>query len=72
MAVVVIGGNNQYEIMEKRDRLVDGLNAVRGSLKSGFLPGGGVALLRASQLLDYIEVDNFDQHCGIRILKKAL
>lgn len=48
MAVVILGGNNQYEIMEKRDRLVDGLNAVKISFKKGFLPGGGTALLRAS------------------------
>ncbi|EAR97343.3 TCP-1/CPN60 chaperonin family protein (macronuclear) [Tetrahymena thermophila SB210] len=72
MAKIMCGGNTEFDIFENRDRLVDGLNAVKNALKSGILPGGGICMIRASQLLDYVEVDNEEQQYGIDILKKAL
>ncbi|KRX00206.1 GroEL-like apical domain [Pseudocohnilembus persalinus] len=71
-AIVMLGGNNNLEIMETRDKIVDALNAVRLAMKFGYLPGGGTALLRASQILDFGEVDNEDQKMGLQILKHAL
>jgi chaperonin GroEL len=43
---------------ENRDKLVDSLNATKSTLKYGVLPGGGTALLHASKLLDYLEIES--------------
>lgn len=42
---------------ENRDKLVDSLNATKSTLKNGVLPGGGAALLHASKLLNYLQID---------------
>lgn len=43
---------------------MDGLNAVRNSLKFGIIPGGGVPLLNASQLIDHLELEDLDEYLG--------
>ncbi|EGR30801.1 hypothetical protein IMG5_123150 [Ichthyophthirius multifiliis] len=72
MAIILCGGNTELDIYENRDRLVDGLNGVKNAIKYGIVTGGGTCLLKASQLLDYIEVENFEQKCGLNALKTAL
>lgn len=54
------------------DKIIDTLNAVRNSLIKGILPGGGVALLHASFLLDNFKVKNIDEQIGVDILKLAI
>jgi len=49
VAIVKVGGNSKIEIKEKKDRVEDAIYAVKAALKEGIVPGGGVALLNASQ-----------------------
>ena len=57
-------------MIEKKHRIEDALEAVQSAQAEGIVPGGGVALLRATQLID-VKVDNVEQQIGIDILKKA-
>lgn len=56
VAVIKVGGGSDVEVGEKRDRIVDALNATKAAVEQGIVPGGGTALLWASRTLD--EVDN--------------
>src|SRR6201999_2228964 len=51
VAVIRVGGATEIEVKEKKDRVEDALNATRAAVEEGIVPGGGVALLRASQHL---------------------
>ncbi|RWQ43102.1 TCP-1/cpn60 chaperonin family protein, partial [Mesorhizobium sp.] len=48
VAVIRVGGATEIEVKEKKDRVDDALNATRAAVEEGIVPGGGVALLRAS------------------------
>jgi len=72
VAIVRVGGHTEAEMKEKKDRVDDAVCAVRASLEEGYLPGGGVTLLRLSEALDDFPVDNEDQGIGVRILQRAL
>jgi chaperonin GroEL len=72
VAVIRIGGATEVEIREKRDRVDDAMNAIRAAVEEGILPGGGVALLRASKALRKLKSDNDDQRAGIEIVRKAI
>lgn len=72
VAIIRVGGHTEAEMKEKKDRVDDAVCAVRASLEEGYLPGGGVALLRLSQALDDFPVDNEDQAIGVRILQRAM
>ena len=52
--------------------LVDGINAVKNATLEGILPGGGAALVHASKLIDYVEVSNWDEQMGLKVLQQAL
>jgi chaperonin GroEL len=56
-----VGGSTEVEVKEKKDRVDDALHATRAAVEEGVLPGGGVALLRASKALDNLETANADQ-----------
>ena len=58
---------------ERRDRIVDALNATRAAVEQGIVPGGGTALLWASRQLSALKdkVENFDQKMGIEIIERA-
>ncbi|SJZ96757.1 chaperonin GroEL [Consotaella salsifontis] len=71
VAVIRVGGSTEVEVKEKKDRVDDALNATRAAVEEGIVPGGGVALLRASNALD-IKGDNADQDAGVNIVRKAL
>ena len=70
VAVLRVGGATEMELKERKDRVDDALNATQAAVEEGIVPGGGVALVRASQELD---VDNYDVliQPGIRIIKAA-
>src|ERR1700754_276564 len=72
VAVVRVGGSTEVEVKEKKDRVDDALNATRAAVEEGIVPGGGVALLKASRILDGMTGDNDDQTAGIAIVRRAL
>ncbi len=72
VAVVRVGGSTEVEVKEKKDRVDDALNATRAAVEEGIVPGGGVALLKASKVLDGMKGDNADQDAGIAIVRRAL
>ena len=69
VAIVHVGGNTETEMNEKKDRVDDALNATKAAIEEGILPGGGVALVRASQGIEYNGNPNFN--IGVDIVKKA-
>jgi chaperonin GroEL len=74
VAVIKVGGSSEVEVGERKDRFVDALNATRAAVEEGIVPGGGVALLRASAVLDKMlaQADlNEDMKVGVKIVKKA-
>jgi chaperonin GroEL len=71
VAVIRVGGATEVEVKEKKDRVDDALNATRAAVEEGIVPGGGVALLRASAGLT-LKGANSDQDAGINIVRRAL
>ena len=72
VAVLKIGAATEVEMKEKKARVEDALHATRAAVEEGIVPGGGVALIRVSTLLDKLKGDNDDQRIGIEIIKKAI
>ena len=72
VAVISVGGMSELEMKERKDRVDDALFATKAAVKEGVLPGGGVALLRASSELSNVECNNKDQDLGVQIVKMAL
>jgi len=75
VAVIRVGGASEVEVGEKKDRVVDALNATRAAVEEGIVPGGGKALLYCSTLLDDVaenEAKNMDQKIGVQIIQRAL
>jgi len=72
VAVIRVGGASEVEVKERKDRVDDSLHATRAAVEEGIVPGGGVALARASLNLAKIKVDNDDQRVGIEIVRRAL
>ncbi|MCV0395351.1 MAG: chaperonin GroEL [Rhizobiaceae bacterium] len=71
VAVIRVGGSTETEVKEKKDRVDDALNATRAAVEEGIVPGGGVALLRASGVIK-AKGENADQDAGINIVRRAL
>ncbi len=71
VAVIKVGGATEVEVKERKDRVDDALNATRAAVEEGIVPGGGVALLRASRHID-VKGANDDEQAGIDIVRKAL
>ena len=72
VAVIRVGGSSEIEVKERRDRVDDAMNATRAAVEEGIVPGGGVALLRATKILGKLEAANHDQQVGIDIIGRAL
>ena len=74
VAVLKIGGSSEVEVGEKKDRVVDALNATKAAVEEGIVPGGGTALLHATKALGALEdsLTNFDQKIGVQIVRSAL
>ncbi|MBC8552590.1 MAG: molecular chaperone GroEL, partial [Candidatus Brocadiales bacterium] len=71
VAQINVGASTETEMKEKKARVEDALHATRAAIAEGVLPGGGVALLRASEALDGLKLKG-DEHFGVDIIKKAL
>jgi len=73
VAVIHVGGNTETEMREKKDRVDDALQATKAAIEEGIVPGGGLALLRASHNVPCEDtLDNNDQKLGCSIVKSAL
>ncbi|MBX9576383.1 MAG: chaperonin GroEL [Caulobacteraceae bacterium] len=72
VAVIRVGGSTEVEVKEKKDRVDDALNATRAAVEEGIVPGGGIALLKATKALDGLTGDNADQTAGIAIIRRAI
>ena len=72
VAVLRVGGATEIEVKERKDRVDDAMHATRAAVEEGILPGGGVALLRASEALKKLRTQNDDQKTGVEIVRKAL
>ena len=72
IAVIRVGGATEIEVREKKDRIRNAMHATRAAIEEGILPGGGVALLRASKATRNLRTDNDDQNAGIAIVRDAI
>jgi chaperonin GroEL len=72
VAVLFIGAPTEMEMKEKKDRVDDALAATRAAVEEGIVPGGGVALIRASANLDKLVGVNEDETTGISIVRRAV
>jgi chaperonin GroEL len=72
VAVIRVGGATEVEVKERKDRVDDAMHATRAAVEEGILPGGGVALLRATEALRKVRTQNDDQKTGVEIVRKAL
>ena len=71
VAVVKVGAATEVEMKEKKARVEDALHATRAAVEEGIVPGGGVALIRASAALANLRVSE-DEKVGVRVVQKAL
>ena len=71
IAIIRVGASTEVEMIEKKHRIEDALEAVRSAQEEGIVPGGGVPLIRAAEIAEF-EVDNEDQALGVEIVRKAI
>ena len=72
VAVIKVGAATEVAMKEKKDRVEDALHATRAAVEEGIVAGGGVALVRASKVLENLKGANDDQTIGINILRRAI
>ena len=72
VAVLYVGAASEVEMKEKKDRVEDALNATRAAVEEGIIPGGGVALVRATAALAKLKGANEDENTGINIVARAI
>ena len=70
VAIIKVGAASEIEMKEKKARVEDALHATQAAVEEGVLPGGGVALLRASKALENLEVPAAQQF-GVEIIRGA-
>ena len=71
VAVLYVGAPTEVEMKEKKDRVDDALAATRAAVEEGIVPGGGVAIVRATDKLTKLKGDNDDEQTGINIITRA-
>ena len=71
VAVIKVGAATEIEMKEKKARVEDALHATRAAVEEGIVPGGGVALIRASAVLANMRVSE-EERVGVRVIQKAL
>jgi chaperonin GroEL len=72
IAIIHVGGATEVEVRERKDRVDDAVHATRAAVEEGILPGGGVALLRATKAIEKLKGENEGQRHGIEIVRKTL
>ncbi|MGE3262485.1 MAG: chaperonin GroEL [Bacteriovoracia bacterium] len=71
VALIQVGAATEVEMKEKKQRVEDALNATRAAVEEGIVPGGGIALLRASGVLANLKLDQEDRQAGVDIIRRA-
>jgi len=71
IARINVGAATEVEMKERKSRVEDAVHATRAAVEEGILPGGGVALLRASKVLDTLNTKG-DEKIGVNIVRKAI
>ncbi len=71
VAVIKVGAATETEMKEKKARVEDAMHATKAAVEEGIVPGGGVALLRASKALDTLKLEG-DQKIGVQIIRRAI
>ncbi len=72
VAVLYVGAASEIEMKEKKDRVDDALHATRAAVEEGIVAGGGVALVRAIEVLKKLTTETLDEATGINIVAKAI
>ena len=72
VAVIRVGAPTEVEMIEKKHRIEDALEAVKSAQEEGIVGGGGTALLRSSTILSSVAVENEDQQLGVEIIRDAI
>jgi chaperonin GroEL len=72
VAVLYVGAASEVEMKEKKDRVDDALHATRAAVEEGIVAGGGVALVRAKNVLGKMTSDSLDETTGIQIVARAI
>jgi len=72
VAVLKVGAATETAMKEKKDRVDDALHATRAAVEEGIVPGGGVALIRASKVLDTVKTEDIDEKIGVDIIRRAV
>src|SRR4028118_970411 len=71
VAVIKVGAATETEMKEKKARVEDAMHATKAAVEEGIVPGGGVALLRASKALESLKLEG-DQAVGVALIRKAI
>ncbi len=72
VAIIRVGAATETELKEKKHRVEDALSATRAAVEEGIVPGGGVALINAMDVLSGLKMDHEDEQIGVVIVKKSL
>ncbi|MDQ7774115.1 MAG: chaperonin GroEL [Elusimicrobiales bacterium] len=72
VAVIRVGAATETEMKAKKSKVEDAKNATKAGVQEGILPGGGVALIRASKALDKLNVTDEDEKTGVNIVRRAI
>jgi chaperonin GroEL len=72
VAVIKVGAASEVELKEVQERVKDAVGATKAAIEEGIVAGGGVALLRASSVLDKLTTENEDEAVGVKIVKSVL
>jgi chaperonin GroEL len=74
IGVIKVGAATETEMKEKKQRIEDAIAATKAAVEEGIVPGGGVALLRASKALDHLKPESMghDEYSGVMLVKRAL
>ncbi len=72
VAIIYVGAATEMEMIEKKDRVEDALNATHAAMAEGIIPGGGITFLRCMIPLESLVADNEEEKIGIFIVKKSL
>src|SRR6186997_2007628 len=71
VAIIKVGAATETELKEKKARVEDAMHATKAAVEEGIVPGGGVALIRASKVLDSLTLAS-EQQIGVNIIKRAI
>jgi chaperonin GroEL len=72
VAVIKVGAATETEMKEKKARVEDAMHATKAAVEEGIVPGGGVALIRASKALESLKLDVADQQVGVNLVRRAI